>query len=85
MLKPLIVAVNNGQYHGCFKVYKNGMRPFTEKGDHPHPTKDNWCYLSTNDSFSKHVKDVDFTVQTREQKEKNEIAKKQEIIDYLSV
>ena len=51
MFKPLSVAVNNGQYHGCFKVYKNGMRPFIEKGDNLHPTNDNWCYLSTDDPF----------------------------------
>ena len=70
MFKPLSVAVNNGQHHGCFKVYKNGMRPFIEKGDHPHPTKDNWCYLSIDDPFWKRVKYVDFTVQTREQKKK---------------
>ena len=70
MFKPLSAAVQNGQYHGCFEIYKSSMRPVIKKGDHPQPTKDNWCYLPTNDPFWKHVKDVDFKVQTREEKKK---------------
>ena len=46
------------------------MRPFIEKGDHAHPTKEKRCYLSTNDPFWKRAKDVDFKIQTRAHKNK---------------
>ena len=85
MFKPLNVAAQNRKYHGCFKLYENGMRPFNEKGDHSHPSKDKWCYLSTNDPFWKRVQDVYFNIQTRALKKRNKITNTQEIIDCLTI
>ena len=75
--KPLSIAVTNGKYHRCFKVYEDRTRPLIEKGEK--------CYLSTNDPFWKKLKDVDFMVETRSQKDKKPIADKEYIIKYLTV
>ena len=70
MYKALRLAVPNGKYQGCFSVHKSEVRLFIKEGDHPHPTKDKWCSLSTNDPFWKRVNDIDFKTQTRAKKEK---------------
>ena len=85
MFKPLSAAVENGKYHGCFNVYKNGMRPFVENGDRCHIAINGWCYLSTNDPFWNRAEDVDFKIQTTVQKNRNKIANRQEVINYLTV
>ena len=76
--KPLSKAVRNGKYHECFNVCENGMRPLVnyKQGE--------TCYLATNEPFWKHAKDVCFKIQTRAQKAKNIIVKREDIINYLS-
>ena len=75
--RPSSIAVTNGKYHGCFKVYEDGTRPLIEKGKK--------CYLSTNDPFWKKLKDVDFKVEKRSQKDKKPITDREYIIKYLIV
>ena len=60
--RPLSIAVTNGKYHGCFKVYEDGTRPLIEKSEK--------CYLSTNDPFWKKLKDVPFKVEKKNLKKK---------------
>ena len=86
MFQPISTAVHNGKYHGCFMVYENGTRPMIEKGDNCHHAteKGDNCYLATNDPFWKHSKDVDFKIQTRAQKGKSKIAKRENINSYLT-
>ena len=78
MFIPLSIAVPHGNYHGCFNVYENGIRLLIN-----HDAGEE-CPLSTNDPFWKRTKDVDFKIQTRLQKSKNKIAKREHIINYLS-
>ena len=85
MFKPLSVAVQNGKYHGCFKVYKNGTRSFVENGDCCRLAINGWCYLSANNPCWKRAEDADFKIQTRAQKRRNKIANRQEVINYLTV
>ena len=85
MFKPLSAAVENGKHQGCFKVYKNGMRPFVENGDRCRIAINGWCCLLTNYPFWKHAEDADFKIQTRAQKRRNKIANRQEGINYLIV
>ena len=74
--KPLSIAVKNGKYHGCFNVYEDRTEPLIKKGEK--------CYLTANDPFWKNIKDVDFKVETRSQKDKNPIVKREYIIKYLT-
>ena len=76
IFKPHSKFYKNGLYHGCYGVYKDGTRKLITG-------KCSKCRYPTNDPFWMKAEEVNFKIKTRAQKEKLEMADKNEVFNYF--
>ena len=76
IFKPHSKFYKNGLYHGCYGVYKDGTRKLITG-------KCSKCRYPTNDPFWMKAEEVNIKIKTRAQKEKLEMADKNEVFHYF--
>ena len=77
IFKPHSKLCENGLYHGCYGVYKDGTRKLITGNC-------SRCKYPTNDPFWMKAEEVNFKVRTRVQKEKLEMTDKDKVLKYFT-